>query len=348
MRHWYKILGSILLLYVGIFSLYHPLKPALVETDARVLKPGYNRITYKGFYTNYSEGSLAGISFGDEYLPGNVQVISDHELAVTFTLPDTLTSSDVVYRTYSEKDGGLAALSGAMTLEGFTILPEYKRPNALNKPSWEIKDEFAYPNLPRLHETIRNLNWHVPMWFTMFFVMIISFIQSLKVLNAKAGVDQVERMVKFDLRSTMLNEIGWVFCVLGLLTGSLWARFTWGDWWTDDPQLNGALVVFLVYSAFFILRPSIEDESKRARISAVYNIFAFVLMMLLLMVLPRFTEGLHPGKGGNPAFSQYDLDSTLRTVFYPAVLAWMCIAFWMYRLRLRTKRIKEYFSLNED
>jgi heme exporter protein C len=348
MRHWYKLLGSFLLLYVGIFSLYYPLKPALVETDATQLKPGYNRIVYRGFYTNYDENSQAGISFGEAYIPGDIQFISDHELAVTFELPDTLNSTTVAFRTNSPNDGGLVLMNQALSLDGFEIIPGYQSASFQSKPTWEIKETFAYPNLPRLHESVRNLCWHVPMWFTMFFVMIFSFIQSLKVLNAKPGLDQVERMIRFDLRSTMLNEIGWVFCVLGLLSGSLWARFTWGDWWTDDPQLNGALVVFLVYSAFFVMRPSIEDEIKRAKISAVYNVFAFVLMMLLLMVLPRFTEGLHPGKGGNPAFSQYDLDSTLRTVFYPAVIGWICIAFWMYRLRLRTKRIKEYFSITED
>jgi heme exporter protein C len=178
--------------------------------------------------------------------------------------------------------------------------------------------------------------------------MILSFANSLKLLNLKESSSRLVKMLKFDMRSTLLNEVGLLFCVLGLLNGSLWARYTWGDWWTNDPQLNGALVVFLVYSGYFILRASIDDEDKSARISAVFNIFAFVLMFILLMIMPRFAAGLHPGKSGNPAFSQYDLDSTLRAVFYPAVFGWICLGYWLYSVRIRAKRIKEELKLTED
>ena len=65
------------------------------------------------------------------------------------------------------------------------------------------------------------------------------------------------------------------------------------------------------------------------------------LLFVLLMVLPRFTESLHPGKGGNPAFSSYDLDSALRAAFYPAVLGWMILGTWMYQLQLRIEQTRE-------
>ncbi|MDB0025227.1 cytochrome c biogenesis protein, partial [Flavobacteriales bacterium] len=147
-----------------------------------------------------------------------------------------------------------------------------------------------------------------------------------------------------DLRAVASAKVGLWFGVLGLLTGSLWARFTWGAWWVDDPQLNGAFVTVLVYAGYLILRASIQEPLLRARLSGVYNLFGFCLLVVLLMVLPRFTESLHPGKGGNPAFSSYDLDSALRLVFYPAVLGWMVLGTWMYSAALKAERLRHRLS----
>ena len=187
------------------------------------------------------------------------------------------------------------------------------------------------PFQPNIMESIRNLMLHVPMWFTMFLLMGISFAQSIKTLRVGGDLDR-------DHRAVSAVKVGLWFGVLGLLTGSLWARFTWGAWWVDDPQLNGAFVTVMVYAGYLVLRSSVTDPKLRSRLSAVYNLFGFCLLVVLLMVLPRFTESLHPGKGGNPAFSSYDLDSALRAAFYPAVLGWMILGTWMYALQLRMER----------
>ena len=153
--------------------------------------------------------------------------------------------------------------------------------------------------------------------------------------------------MRYDLMASSAIKAGIVFCLLGLITGSIWARFTWGAWWINDPQLNGAMVTFLIYLGYLILRSSIDDDQNRARISAVYAIFAFVILFILLMILPRFTESLHPGKDGNPAFSQYDLDNTLRMVFYPAIIGWIIIGFWVYRGQLKVEKLKRKYLFDE-
>jgi len=101
------------------------------------------------------------------------------------------------------------------------------------------------------------------------------------------------------------------------------------------------MVTVLVYAGYLILRATVENKRIKARLSAVYNLFAFVILIILLMVLPRFTESLHPGKGGNPGFNSYDLDSSLRMVFYPAVIGWMLLGIWMYRVRLATATLNQ-------
>lgn len=189
----------------------------------------------------------------------------------------------------------------------------------------------SVPDLPIIEQSIRNLFYHVSMWFTMVAMMAGSFGNAI-------GFLRTENMDR-DVRGVSLAETGMLFAFLGLFTGMMWAKFTWGAWWTNDPKLNGSAITILIYLAYFVLRNAMDDGRKRARISAVYNIFAFVMMIVFIGILPRMTDSLHPGNGGNPGFNSYDLDNRLRLVFYPAVLGWILIGTWIGSLRYRLRRL---------
>ena len=197
----------------------------------------------------------------------------------------------------------------------------------------------GFPNRSILNETIRNLFFHVPMWFTMIVLMGISFFFSIKHLRTGNLSD--------DLAASIAVNVSLLFGILGITTGSIWARATWGGWWTYDTKLNGSALTLLMYFAYVILRGSVPDAHKRGRLAAVYNIFAFMLMLVFIMVLPRLTDSLHPGNGGNPAFSAYDLDDSLRAVFYPACLGWILLGVWAFNLRLRHGRLTALLDENE-
>lgn len=188
------------------------------------------------------------------------------------------------------------------------------------------------PKLNILNETIRNLYFHVTMWFSMIVLMFSSMKQSLQFLN---GFDKIR-----DLKAEAYASTGIFMGILGLTTGMIWAQFTWGSFWVNDPKLNGTVVTLLIYLAYFILRNSIENEDTKARVSAIYNIIAFVMMIVFIGILPRMTDSLHPGNGGNPAFGNYDLDSNMRIVFYPAVIGWILIGSWIAQLRFRIKLLE--------
>ncbi|MDK2908972.1 MAG: heme exporter protein [Bacteroidales bacterium] len=190
------------------------------------------------------------------------------------------------------------------------------------------------PQLPIIYESIRNLFYHVSMWFTMTTMMATAFIFSIKYLR--------QPLAKTDTAAVQAAAVGLFFGFLGIVTGMMWANFTWGKPWTNDPQLNGAATAILVYLAYFVLRSSIDDQEKKARVSAVYNIFAFVLMLVFIGIMPRLAEhSIHPGKSGNPALGVKGLDPTMRLVFYPAVLGWIMIAFWIWKIRIRIKTIHQ-------
>ncbi|SHM96430.1 cytochrome c biogenesis protein [Mucilaginibacter sp. OK098] len=183
-----------------------------------------------------------------------------------------------------------------------------------------------------LNETIRNLYFHVPMWMAMLSVFVMSVFYSVRYLNT--GLE------KDDLAAVECVNTGLLFYSLGLLTGMMWAKYTWGAYWSGDPKQNSAAIAFLLYCAYVVLRNSIDEEQKRAKISAIYNIFAFPIMIVLIFVIPRMTDSLHPGSGGNPAFGKYDLDGRMKMVFYPAMLAWSFFSVWIATIRYRIRLIE--------
>ena len=97
----------------------------------------------------------------------------------------------------------------------------------------------------------------------------------------------------------------------------------------------------LVYLAYFVLRGSLDNHEQRARLSAVYNLFAFAAMIPLIFIVPRLTSSMHPGSGGNPGFNMYDLDNNMRKVFYPAVIGWILLGVWIASVRVRLRLAEE-------
>lgn len=187
------------------------------------------------------------------------------------------------------------------------------------------------PHLPILNESIRNTYFHVALWLAMTTLLFSSMVYSLMYLRSGK--------LRHDDIASELAKAGLFYGILGCLTGSLWANFTWGDPWPNDPKLNGAAVGILIYLAYMLLRSSFEDEQRRARIASVYNIFAFAVFVPLIYILPRLTDSLHPGSGGNSTFGSYDMNNDLRKVFYPAIIGWILLGLWTAELRVRIKRI---------
>jgi heme exporter protein C len=190
------------------------------------------------------------------------------------------------------------------------------------------------PRLDILNESIRNLYFHVALWLAMTTLLFSSVIFSIKYLRS----GQIEH----DDIASELTKSGVFFGLLGCATGAVWANFTWGEPWPSDPKLNSAAVGILIYLAYLLLRSSFEDEQRRARISAIYNIFAFSVFIPLIYILPRLTDSLHPGSGGNSTFGSFDINSQLRMVFYPAIIGWILLGVWIAELKVRVKQINRH------
>ncbi len=209
------------------------------------------------------------------------------------------------------------------------------------------------PRIPALQETIRNLYFHVCMWFAMMILFTISVVHAVKYLNNK------------DLRSDILSRsyagIGILFGILGYATGAIWMSYTWVDpnrpayesfsAIAREPKLIGAAIALLIYFAYLVLRGSIQDMDKKARISAVYNIFAFAFLFPSIWIIPRMLPSLHPGgqgSDGNPALNYKDLAPQMRLVFYPAIIGWTLLGVWISTLKARLEITREKKILGND
>lgn len=222
-----------------------------------------------------------------------------------------------------------------------------------NVSKWSMNDktpivdqvEKGFPNRNILYESIRNLLYHVPMWFSMMFLLGLSMVFAMKYLSSQD--------LKHDYYSEAFTKVAILNGILGCITGSIWARVTWQSWWpAEDPKLNGVAIGMLMYLAYLILRSSIRDNYQKARISSVYSVLIYPIFIALIAIMPKLSStSLHPGTGGSVGFNKYDLDNTLRFYFYPAVLGWIGLFYYISTLKIRITLLskkQEELEANEN
>ena len=137
--------------------------------------------------------------------------------------------------------------------------------------------------------------FHVPIAAAAYLAFAVVFISGIMYLRTKRE--------KWDTRAVAASEIGVIFAALTLITGSLWARSAWGEFWvTWDIRLNTSLVLFLIYLSYLMVRRSIDDPEKRARLSAVFGTFGFISVPLSFLSIRLWNRAtVHPvviGPGG--------------------------------------------------
>lgn len=343
--YWWKLLTALCLLYVILAGFLIPLKPGIVEVsnDRAIRSQAFEtEIRTYNTYLSRAEDLSAWLWLPNDSLlkADDLDVINDTYLKVKFnSIPSNIP--------IESKRGTMASIMLDNSLEG-----HYFFRNAVNiKPGNDSidntaqfyplsvikkKKKLAFPFQHILYETSRNTYFHVAIWMAMFALLICSLYYSARYLYQKDLDD--------DRKASSITTVAIVFGVAGLLTGSMWAKYTWGAYWTDDIKLNMTAIALLIYLAYWVLRSSVSDPDVRARLASVFNIFAFASLMILVIVIPRLTDSLHPGNGGNPAFSSYDMDNTMRMVFYPAIIAYFLIGLWIAQLHYRLQKL----SVSED
>lgn len=197
---------------------------------------------------------------------------------------------------------------------------------------WMVAAFFWAPLVPVLGETTRVLYFHIPAaWVT---VLALAWSMGHSVLYLR------RRRIEHDHHAAAAAEIGILFCVAATISGSLWAKAMWGSYWNWDPRETSIFFVLLVYAAYLALRSAVEQEERRARLSAVYSAIAFVSVPFLMFVVPRIYFSLHPDPIINPR-GKLDMDPRIRIVFFAMLLGFTGLFFWLQTLRVRVARLEQ-------
>jgi len=202
------------------------------------------------------------------------------------------------------------------------------------------------PELPTLGQSSRNIFYHVPLWFVTLTMAGISLAYSLKYLRlTDPDAPRSGNPLLADARAREAAQLSALFISLGLATGIIWQRVTWGAdmhsgeltaWWAWDPVQVCALIALLIYLAYFLLRSSFAEPEQRARIAAVYNIFAFATLIPLFFIIPKMLPGLHPtAEKGSFIFNKSDISNEFRLILYPGMLGFVLLGIWIFELRSR-------------
>jgi heme exporter protein C len=186
------------------------------------------------------------------------------------------------------------------------------------------------PNAPVEGFRQRIFYYHVPIALTAYACFGWGAWKALRLLWTRDR--------RYDLESYTAVHIGVIFGILTLLSGSIWARTSWGHWWVwGSRQLVLFLVLFLFYAAYFMLRFSVDPGPRRANISAVYALFGVALIPISFLAIRLAEDLVHPVVFSHDA--QDNLTASQFATFGVCFAGMLALAATLYVNELSGKRL---------
>jgi heme exporter protein C len=198
---------------------------------------------------------------------------------------------------------------------------------------------FYAPREVIMGEVQRVFYFHVASWWVGMLGLLAAAVAG--------GIYLVTKNRRWDIWSVSAVEISVVFGLIGIVTGSIWARPAWNTWWTWDPRLTTATIMLLIYIAYLLLRQGIDDPDRRARFGAVYVILGFISVPITFFSI-RLYRTIHPvviGSNAAGAEGQFDMTSTMLQVFMFSLLTFTFLFITLmwnrYRLGQLSEKVEE-------
>jgi heme exporter protein C len=183
------------------------------------------------------------------------------------------------------------------------------------------------PTAKGLGEYTRIIYFHVPTAWITVLAFLIAAVYSVLFLK--------KRTEAYDIKAESANQIGFVFCILATITGSIWAKASWGSFWNWDPRETSIFILLLIYAAYFALRSAIEHPERKAVLSAAYSIIAFVTVPFFIFIIPRVYASLHPDIiGESIKEGKVVMNPIMRITFFSSLAGFTIIFLWLFKQKV--------------
>jgi len=187
------------------------------------------------------------------------------------------------------------------------------------------------PPQAQLGEISRIFYFHVPVAWVCVLAFFVSMVNSIGYLKNRTYI--------YDLRAVSAARLGFLFSVLALISGSVFARYAWGTFWNWDPRETSILIVLLIYGAYFALRSAVDIEERKATLSAVYSILAFATVPFLVFIVPWVFPSLHPADSIVDSRLRFQIPFSYLVIFLFSLLGFSLLFFWIHRMEIAILRL---------
>jgi len=195
---------------------------------------------------------------------------------------------------------------------------------------------YEFPYIMGLEQNAKIIFFHVPTAWLTVIAFLMSTVFSIQYLRKKN--------LDYDAKSYAAAQLGMIFCILATVTGSVWSKFAWGSFWSWDPRQTSIFALLLIYGAWFALRSAIESEDKKATLSSVYSIIAFLTVPFFIFIMPRIMTGLHPGSADDTnagPIVDFKMNSSMQLIFFLSMIGFTILYFWMWKLGYKSIILSE-------
>lgn len=205
------------------------------------------------------------------------------------------------------------------------IIASFAAPSPMN-PAYALGDIEAY----------RIFYFHVPQAWVAVLAFIISMFFSFRFLQTKNMI--------YDLKAVTACKLGLIFSIMATVTGSIFARMTWGEFWnwTEIREVS-IFLLLIIYGAYFALRSALPNRETRATLAAVLSILFAASAVFLIFILPRVYSvfSQHPTDSIFDSSGMIAMGPTVRVIFFASLTAFTALFLWIYNLSLRISKIEE-------
>jgi heme exporter protein C len=183
------------------------------------------------------------------------------------------------------------------------------------------------PPQKELGEVSRIFFFHVPVAWVTVLAFLFAMINSILYLSKKDPV--------YDTQAAVASQLGFLFAILATVSGAIFAKSAWGSYWNWDPRETSIFILLLIYGAYLALRSAIEAEDRKANLSAVYSILAFITVPFLVFVVPRVFQSLHPADSVINSRIKIQIPFPVLSIFLCSLLGFSLLFIWIYKLEVK-------------